>query len=339
VDYIEKMQPFAAAIRRVDPNATIAIFADPQATSGKRALWDPAIANYVATNPSGVYWDAISFHYYPALEQKSFSDWIADETGVLVSQSTQLITNDLQPLSTPRTKFLITEFDPTYPGDPKSIQPDGTLWGGIYSAEFTMRMSTLPQVMFVGPQQISHYSGVGFNINNQADINNKVKTAAAANIPIDTTTLDNEFGFYLSAQGAALSVLNGAINQGGMVHQTTVTGGPTVAATNTSNPPNCTTNCTPVPALYAVTYGRGEGKLSVVIANKSNMPVTTTINVDGGRESGPFPIQFVSNMEPSATNLPTVTNVSVQTGLSGNPVTVPPFSVMRIDVGHSETAK
>ena len=338
LDYIDKMRPYAAAIRHADPDATVAIFADPSAT-GQRVIWDQQIASFIASNPSQVYWDAITFHFYPALDTKaSFDELVADETGVLVSQTTQLITMDLQPLSTPRTRFLVTEFDATYPADdPKSLQPDGTLWGGIYAAEFTMRMSTLPQVMHVGPQQIAQFSGVDFNLDNQQEINSEVKAAAANNMPIDTVTLDNEFNFYLSAQAAGLSVLNSAINRAATVHRTTVTGGPTVSATYTNNPAGCSTNCVPVPALYAMSYGDGDGRLSVVITNKSKFPVTTTININGVREAGSFDVRFVSDTQAQAQNSPTNPKmVTVQNGISANPVTVPPYSVMRVDIGRSD---
>jgi hypothetical protein len=338
LDYLKKMQPYAAAIRQADRNATIAIFADPKAMSGARALWDTQIASFAASNPSDVYWDAISFHYYPALDtQASFADWMASESGVLASETTQLITEDLRPLSTPRTRFLVTEFDATMPGDAKSLQPDGTLWGGIYAAEFTMRMSTLPQVMFVGPQEISQYSGVGFNLDNQQEIYDTVKAAAANNMPIDTVTLDNDFNFYLSAQAAGLSVLNSVINRAATVHRTTVTGGPTVSATYTNNPVGCSSNCAPVPALYAMSYGDGEGRLSVVITNKSKTPVTTTININGLREAGSFDVRFVSDMEAQAQNSPTNPDrVRGKSDIFANPVTVPPYSVMRVDIGRSD---
>jgi len=332
-DYLEKMRPFAEAIRKANRDATIAIFADPKAT-GPRALWDEQIASTMASSAMPPYWNAITFHYYPALDGSApFTKWMSDETGVLVSESTQLVTVDLQPLSTPRTRFLVTEFDATLPGGLTTPQPDGTLWGGIYAAEFTMRMSTLPQMMYVGAQAISQYSGVDFDVSNEKEINQTVIAAAASNAPIDTVTLDDEFDFYLSAQAAGLAVLNGAINEAVRVDQTTVDGGPTVPVTSTDNPPGCATNCTAAPALYAMSYSGRGGILSVVITNKGATPVTTTIQVNGEREEGPFPVQFVSSDVPSTKNTPTnPTAVSVQSGNSENPVTVPPYSVMRLDV-------
>src|SRR5271169_2885799 len=53
LDYIDKMRPYAAAIHHADPDATVAIFADPSAT-GQRVIWDQQIASFIASNPSQV---------------------------------------------------------------------------------------------------------------------------------------------------------------------------------------------------------------------------------------------------------------------------------------------
>jgi uncharacterized protein (TIGR03437 family) len=73
--------------------------------------------------------------------------------------------------------------------------------------------------------------------------------------------------------------------------------------------------------------------LSVVITNKSATPHQANIRMNGAAVTGTFPLTFVAGSDPSAANSPTNQNaVSVQTGNSGNPVTVPPYSVLRVDV-------
>ena len=84
---------------------------------------------------------------------------------------------------------------------------DGTLWGGVYVAEFIMRMSTVPSVVYVGPHASWEVSGVSA----AHPHNTGVVAAANKGTTIDTSTLD--FGLFLSAQGAGLAVLNGAINR------------------------------------------------------------------------------------------------------------------------------
>jgi hypothetical protein len=54
------------------------------------------------------------------------------------------------------TKFLVSEFNPT--GSQLGNNPsltNGTLYGGIYAAEYIMRMSTVPSVLHVGMHALS----------------------------------------------------------------------------------------------------------------------------------------------------------------------------------------
>jgi len=314
--YLDKMKPYRDAIKAVDPNAIIAVFVrDPGNTAAMNA-WDSAVAAY-----PNKYWDAISFHHYPGQSTGDFQHWMADENAVLVNRTSTLVTNQLTPIGPPGVKFIISEFDPTLPNDSKTGATSitcGTLWGGIYAAEYTMRMSTVPSVLHVGPNEIVRFAGV-FPTNT---FQSEVSAAAAAGMPIDTETLD--FGFYLSAQAAGQSVLNSAINRAVNANKTTVTGGATVPATGLT---------AGIPALYAMSYTNAAGGLSIVITNKSATPHQVTIRVNGSAAAGTFPLLFVAGSDPSAANSPTnQAAVAVQTGNSGNPVTVPPYSVLRVDV-------
>ena len=314
--YLNKMKPYRDAIKAVDPNAITAIFIrDPGNTSAMNA-WDAAVAAY-----PNKYWDAISFHHYPPQSTGNFAQWMADENAVLVNKTNLLVTNQLTPIGPAGVKFINSEFDPTLPNDNKTGATSstcGTLWGGIYAAEYTMRMSTLPSVLHVGPNEIVRYAGV-FPTN---QFTNEVTAAANAGKPIDTETLD--FGFYLSAQAAGQAVLNGVINRAENSNKTTVTGGATVPATGVS---------AGIPAIYAMSYTNATGGVSVVITNKSATPHQVTVRMNGSAATGTFPLTFVAGSDPSAANSPTNQSaVSVQTGNSGNPVTVPPYCVMRVDV-------
>ena len=314
--YLNKMRPYRDAIKAVDPNAIIAIFIRDPGNTAAQNTWDAAVAAY-----PNKYWDAISFHHYPPQSTGNFAQWMADENAVLANRTSTLVTNQLAPIGPPGVKFINSEFDATLPNDNKTGSVSitcGTLWGGIYAAEFTMRMSTVPSMLHVGPNEIVRYAGV-FPAN---DFMSEVTAAAKAGKPIDTETLD--FGFYLSAQAAGQAVLNGVINHAVNSNKTTVTGGATVSATGIS---------AGIPALYAMSYTHATGGLSVVITNKSATPHQVTIRVNGSAATGTFSLTFVAGTDPSAANSPTNQGaVAVHTGNSGNPVAVPPYCVLRVDV-------
>jgi uncharacterized protein (TIGR03437 family) len=314
--YLNKMKPYRDAIKAVDPNAIVAVFVRDLGNAPAGNSWDAALAAY-----PNKYWDAITFHHYPPQSTGNFAQWMADESAVLVNKTANLVTNELVPLGPPGVKFLNTEFDASIPNDSKTGAKSvtvGALWGGIYAAEFTMRMSTAPSMLHVGPNEISYNAGVSASNGHQPT----VTAAADAGKPIDTLSLD--FGFYLAAQAYGQAVSNGVINHAVNSNKTTITGGATVPATGIAGG---------IPALFAMSYTNATGGLSLVITNKSATAHQATIQVNGAAATGTFPLQFVAGTDPSAVNTPESPNtVAIQTGTSANPVTVPPYSVMRVDL-------
>jgi len=315
--YLDKMKPYRDAIKAADPNAIVAVFVrDAGSNTSVQNPWNSAIAAY-----PNQYWDAIAFHHYPPQSTGNFAQWMADESAVLVNKTSTLVLNQLTPIGPPGVKFLNTEFDSSIPNDSSTGNvsiTDGTLWGGIYAAEYTMRMSTVPTMMHVGPNEISNFAGIMPTSGHQA----QVTAAANAGQTIDTLTLD--FGFYIGAQAYGQAVLNGVINRAVNSNKTTVTGGATVSATGITGG---------IPALYAMSYTNATGGLSVVITNKSATAQQVTIRVNGSASTGTFPLQFVSGSDPSTANSPTSPNaVAIQTGSSGNPLMVPAYSVLRANI-------
>jgi uncharacterized protein (TIGR03437 family) len=314
--YLDKMKSYRDAIKAVDPNAIIAVFARDPGNSATLNAWDTALAAY-----PNKYWEAITFHHYPAQSSGGFAQWMADENAVLVNKTSTVVTNQLTPIGPPGVKFLNTEFDSTIGMNSMTGAAsitDGTLWGGIYAAEYTMRMSTVPSMLHVGPNEIVRYAGVFPTNGHEPD----AIAAANAGQPIDTLSLN--FGFYIGAQAYGQAVLNGVINHAIQSNKTTVSGGATVPATGVTGG---------IPALYAMSYTNTTGGLSVVITNKSATPHQVTIRANGTAAAGTLPLQFVAGADPSTSNTPASTNaITIQTGSSGNPVTVPPYSVLRADI-------
>ncbi len=76
---------------------------------------------------------------------------------------------------------------------------------------------------------------------------------------------------------------------------------------------------------------------SVVVTNKGADWQQVYLRVDGVEPKGPIPLQFISGVgsagpDPSLKNSNATQNVSIQTAASGNPITVPPYSVLRADI-------
>jgi uncharacterized protein (TIGR03437 family) len=318
-DYAAKMKPYRDAIKAADPDAVVALFFMDAGDASSNPAWDRSLAGYA--NP---YWDAVTYHQYPAQSTGDFSQWMADENAVLASKTSTYVTGYLAPLNPPGMKFLISEFLPSSDGlGTGTSVTDGTLYGAIYAAEFVMRMSSVPSMLYVGPHALTGTRGVSAANTHYTDTENAYNQGTT----IDTLTLN--FGFYTTAQPMGVAVLNGVLRNATQVNPTVVTGGATVAATGLGQ----------IPALYAQAYTSAYGQQSVVIANKGAAAQLATIRLNGTPVSGTLPVQFIAGSDPTAVNTASSPNtVSVRTSTSANPVTVPAYSVVRVDLHPANVA-
>jgi hypothetical protein len=80
----------------------------------------------------------------------------------LLSNSTLNVSNNLVSNSTPNVTFLLTELNPNLGDSSGTTQypPTSTLYGGIFAAEYVMRLSTIPRMSFAGSYQLVNGSGV-----------------------------------------------------------------------------------------------------------------------------------------------------------------------------------
>jgi hypothetical protein len=310
-DYVSKMKPYRDAIKAADPNAVVAIFFSDAGNTNPNPPWDTSIGSY-----TDKYWDAVTYHHYPPQSTGPFAQWMADENAVLVTKTSAYVTGHLAPLNPPGMKFLISEFLPSSDGLGSGTSiTDGTLYGAVYAAEYMMRMSSLPSMLYVGMHALSGTRGVDAANPHYADVTNAYNSGTT----IDTTTLN--FGFFFEAQPMGLAVLNGALKSATTVLSTTVTGGAQVPATGVGQ----------IPALYAQAYSNGSGQQSVAITNKSAVPHSVTIRLNGAAVAGTFQVSMISGTDPTAVNTAANPNaVAIEASVSANPVTVPPYSVVRV---------
>jgi uncharacterized protein (TIGR03437 family) len=307
-DYATKMKPYRDAIKAADPNAVVSLYFSEAGHPDK--AWDNALASY-----SPKYWDAVTYHEYvfPG-DLTSFNDLMAAANANLYSNTTSYLTDYLMPKNSSGVTFVISEVSPAAgQGGPLL----GTLYGGVYSAEFALRMSTLPQVKYVAAFQVLSNAGID-QTNDHLNV-----VQAAYNSGTTTNTSGLNFGFFLSAQAAGEAVANGALRNSIGVYATTTTGGPTAPINGGS-----------IPAVYAQAYEGTNGKHYVVLTNKGASAAVTRIMQDGTDLTNPMQMTFVTGTDPSLVNtgLPP-DNVQIQTQTVTNPgaVTIPPYSVERLE--------
>jgi hypothetical protein len=312
-DYAAKMKPYRDAIKAADSNAVVAIYFSD--AGFPEPDWDLGLSNY-----TDKYWDAVVYHHYPQIAGLAFSNLMALDNWELASNTASRVLDYLMPMNKSNVTYLITEFAPANGnGTGGQNPPTTTLYGGVYAAEYLLRLSTIPQMAFVGPYQLLDAAGIAVTNNNFPAVTtayNQGRTTNTAGLP---------FGFYLSAQVCGSSVANWALTRSTAVYPTTVaTNGPTV--------PIDTNGVSTIPAVYAQACQGGNGKRYVVLTNKGSNAVPVQIAEDGVVLANQFLETFVTGSDPSATNAPPPNSiVQIQTQTTNNPVTVPGYSVVRLE--------
>jgi alpha-L-arabinofuranosidase len=320
-DYVARVKPYRDAIKAADSNAVVAIYFN-DAGEPEPNGWDNSLSTY--TNK---YWDAVVYHHYPVLPTSaSFPDLMALDNWELASNTTARMLNYLIPDNQTNVTFFISEYAPARGnGTGAQFPPTTTLYGGIYMAEYLLRLSTLAQMTFVGPYQLVDASGIGVTNNEY----NPVTTAYAGNYTTNTAGLP--FGFFLTAPVCGSSVANWALTRSTGVYVTSVgTNCPTVPVdTNSPDGPALTAA---IPAIYAQAYQGGNGKRYVVLTNKGSNAVPVQITQDGVALTNQFLETFVTGNDPTATNTsPQSSPVQIQTATVTNGVTIPEYSVVRLE--------
>lgn len=315
-NYVAQMKPFRNAIKAADSNAVVAIYFE-DAGYPEPTTWDTALSNY-----TDKYWDAVVYHHYPSLPTNGvpFSSLMALDNKQLASNTTARMQNYLIPMNNSNVTFLITEFSPCNGnGAGGQNPPTATLYGGIYTAEYLLRMSTLPQMSFVGPYQLLDAAGIA--LTNSYDY----AVSTAYNAGRQTNTAGLPFGFYLSAQVCGQDVANWALTRSTAVYLTTV-------GSNCPTVPTETNGTGPIPAIYAQAYQGGNGKRYVVLTNKGSNAVPVQITQDNFPLTNQLLETFVTGNDPSVTNQPPPNSaIEIQSQWTNNPVTIPQYAVVRLE--------
>lgn len=303
-DYAAKMKPYRNAIKAADPSAVVALFFKDGSGS-----WNTSLGSY-----SDHYWDAVVLHHYPAVSQgTAFADAMSAMNADL-QNAAEWITSEVIPKNPAGTKVLVSEFGP---GGQTSPLP-GSLYAGIYSAEYLTRLSVVPQMLHVGHHQLCAENGINWTYNHTGE----VVAAYNAGRTVDPTTYN--WGFFPSAQVLGAAVANGALKHAAQALATTCSGGSTVHAGGLGE----------VAALHAQAYAGADGREYLVVTNKGASSETLLIRVNGTPVSETLNTSFVTGSDPAAVNSPANPSlVRTQSSTTGNPVTVPPYSVLRVDWG------
>ena len=300
-DYAAAVRPFADAIRRGDPSARVGVsmsdagFAD--------SAWDNALASF---RPR--FWDFVIYHHYPTVGGTP-TEMMAALNRVLLHQTTDYVRGQVA------SRFgsmpvMITEAGPQDGPEPGM---SGTMYGGIWSAEYAMRMSSIPQVKHFGIHQLVGAAGVGVT----HGFTRQLVTARSDGRRLNIDSLD--FGLYQSAQGMAYALAADVMDSAIAVYQTSVEGGGRAPLPNGES----------TSAIFATAY-RLRGKSVLVVTNKAARAETLSISMDGRPAATRFYVVTVSAADPAARNTVGHEAVAPRRFAASGLIRVPPYSVTRI---------
>jgi hypothetical protein len=257
-------------------------------------------------------------HHY-AQEAPTFEEAVLRANYALQYKTAKYYSSYLLPKFGGNTPALLSEFHSGFSDSPIC----GTLYDAIYTAEYIARESAVADVKYVGLQLL--YSGSARNGAIQAarDHEQDVIDAYEAGTTIDTTQLD--FGFFLSPQGLAMQLVDGAVNASNAVLATTLEGPGTV-------PADTPTGIEKIPALHAQAYrDRYKGVAFLIITNKSETVHAARLRWKGKPIRGPFQIAYITGDNLQLMNTETQQNVGIKTATSREIVHVPRYSIVRVE--------
>jgi len=306
-DYALKARPFAEAIRSAVPGAKIVLTAMTEENEKSRQ-WNADMTSVPK------YWDGVVFHSYKgngptiktAMEALNYAAAFLSKPGI----NDQLKIFGEEQLDVISTEFNIgLDFSGTTVQNPLQ----GSIYAGIYNAEIVNRFISDPKYRYMTNHSLNKQV---LPIGTLSGIDSAFRKGL---------TLDYEgsgISYYISAEAKALTVSNEAINRSLAIWKTTVQGGTRVAAKGGVE----------IPALYAQAYRGADDKNYLVVTNKSGAIHSAILSVIGSASPRTVLVSAASSLDPSAINTATSPNqVEIHTAASANPVTIPPYSVVRIE--------
>jgi hypothetical protein len=267
------------------------------------------------------YWQGVSFHVYP-ITNTSISTSAEEQTlnGILAHGSTDFFLSYVQPLIGQTMPVFFTEVN----SGPSTMPFEQYIYNAIFCAEFTARMSVIPQVRAIGISTLYFGNSATHGLIravNDYETYLLEQIQANPNYSTDTSTNPNtQFSFYYSPTALAMGIANRAINNSNATWPTTVVGGPTV--------PILGYDGNRVPAVFAQGYQGANGTHYLLITNKSGSSVPLALEVNGELLQATVTVSYISNASDTAQNTATAQNtVQILTTTSPNPITVGPYSV------------
>jgi hypothetical protein len=314
--YLGLVEPYSTAIKAAVPGTQVAVWVPPSITDS----WTTQTAAY-----SPQFWDQLYTHSYPNANTSLTNEGISSPTddeqiwfynGFLLNNTNSLVDAQYAPLFGNNMQIEWSEFN--------TNTLSATLYNAVYIAEFTMRLSSDSYVTHAGVHML-----VGDSTAAQVAIgttNDDVSTCEVdyfLNKICNTSTYN--FGYYFTAPGLALQIIDGVINTSTAVLPTTVSNSATTSYYNGTS-----TTASAMPAIYAQAYSSPNNTYHVLLTNKSAGSQAVTILQNGSAVTQTLTIREISGTNAEAKDTSTQNTVTLTTTTTGGPIMLMGYSVVDV---------
>ncbi|MFE5320675.1 fibronectin type III domain-containing protein [Paenibacillus sp. NPDC056579] len=307
-DYLDRVRGHFDAIKRNYPGAQVIISVANSNKPEMAKAFDKDVYQY--PDP---YWDGITFHRFEG-DGRTVAEAVKSANSALEKLVPLIDTNYVPHLQKQDTPIYLGEQGVALGGILESTQ-----YHGIYVAESILRLSTHPNITYLAGYRL--HNGI-FNTNaarGGANASLLMEDAYQRGETVDPSTL--AYDSYYHASSAGLRVVDGAVNYSSAVWRAQVTGGAESPKAEGS-----------MPALYAAAYKGENGTRYLVITNKSAQEQQVSVQMNGKPVLAAMKQTYTTSNDPAARNTAIQKEqVAVRSEATGNPVTVAPYSVTRLE--------
>jgi fibronectin type 3 domain-containing protein len=293
-DYAQKMKPHADAIRKVFPDAKMAL------NFTWDGIWDfmKQINRY--QKEKGAFWNVFSKHSYaPHVGgNEDFDKAYQRGNSKLIEVTSDDAMKDIEQWTQPGIPMLITEFGVWN-------KPLNGIYSAIYNAEYTLRQLSHPNTYLIGSHEVSNKFKPAKNFNEE------ILKAYQDEKPLNTLALQT--GIEKTDEGKAMQILHKAINNSNYIYETIVQSAIMVDGMKGIK----------AEGNYAMALKGINGFDYLAITNRSGSYQQFSLIEDGKPLSANFEKQLMWSAEAQKENIPTSTET-----LSGNKIDVPPYALV-----------
>ncbi|WP_299668301.1 fibronectin type III domain-containing protein [uncultured Polaribacter sp.] len=292
-DYAAKMQPYAAAIQQIFPEAKLTL------NYTWDGVWTFMKEIHKFQKENGAYWNVFSKHSYAPHtgKKETLTQAYKRANTKLLEATSKNAMEQIEAYTWKEVPMIITEFGVWN-------RPLNGIYSSIYNIEYVMRQLEHTNTQYVGAHEVSSKY---YPLNNKKEI---IENAYKNNVTVNTDTLLT--GIQRDLEGKAYTIYHEATNNSEFLYKTEISD-----IVKVDGLKNKKEN-----GMFAQTYKGNNGYNYLVVTNRSDQTKKFKINVNGKSLKEDMQTTFISGNSLKVKDTE-IQNTTFKKGI----LTIEPFSV------------